>query len=102
MNNIQARSLPFKNQQQAFLEQQIVRAMQMLQQNELDESDRVIGSVLKIQPKNAQALFCKGLIADNRRLFLDSAKCFTKAIKIQKSSSFYNNRGSVYFALKNG
>jgi tetratricopeptide (TPR) repeat protein len=100
MNNIQASSLPFKNQQQAFLEQQIVRAMQMLQQNELDESDRVIGSVLKIQPKNAQALFCKGLIAYNRGLFQDSEKCFTKAIQIQKSPSFYNNRGSAYFALK--
>ena len=87
-------------QQNVYLVQKLRNAQQLHQQGKLEEAQKEYASLLKVQPNNAEVLHGLGLIGYQQGKYQEALKYLNQAIKFKTDSSFYNNRGTVYFALK--
>lgn len=87
-------------QQALFLAQKLAHAQQLHQQGLFNEAKKAYESLLKIQTKNAEALHGLGLIAYVQQKYQEGIKYINQAIQISPEANYFNNRGTVYFALK--
>ena len=87
-------------QQAIFLAQKLAHAQQLHQQGLFNEAKKAYESLLKIQTKNAEALHGLGLIAYMQQKYQEGIKYINQAIQISPEANYFNNRGTIYFALK--
>lgn len=88
------------NQALIYLQNQYGQAMEFHQKGRLDDAEKIYLSIIKLQPKYANAMHGLGLIELGRGKYQESIKWFNQAIKIEKNAAYLNNRGSAYFELK--
>jgi predicted O-linked N-acetylglucosamine transferase (SPINDLY family) len=71
-------------------------SMQHIQLNRLDEAERSLGQILKMQPKNPDALCFLSVVAAYKSNFKEAIKWIDKSIEAgSKNPIAYNNRGNV-------
>lgn len=100
MNNSVFTTRPTLSSQALFLEQKMILAKQLHQQGKLEDAKKGYQALLKIQPKNAQALHGLGLISFVQKKYQEALKYLNQAIQIEQDIHYLNNRGTIYFELK--
>ncbi len=83
-----------------YLQYQYLQALNHHENGRLDEAQRIYQSIVKLQPKFAEALHGLGLIALARSNYQEAIEWFNQALKIEKNAAYFNNRGSAYFEIK--
>jgi tetratricopeptide (TPR) repeat protein len=70
------------------------------QKGQLAEAQRIYEAVLKMQPRNADALHLSGVIASQIKQFERAVEYFDRAIAVNPAgASFYSNRGNALVEL---
>lgn len=78
----------------------LMKAVALHQSGRLEKAEAVYQTLLKINPKDSDALHYLGLIAYQKRNYVDAIKLIEAAIKINRMiSAFHCNLGNAYKAL---
>jgi tetratricopeptide (TPR) repeat protein len=84
----------------AYLQKQYSEALNHHQNGRLEDAEKIYQSIIKLQPRHADALHGLGLIDLFRGKPQEAIKWFNQALKIEKNATYFNNRGSAYFEIK--
>ena len=84
----------------AYLQKQYSEALNHHQNGRLEDAEKIYQSIIKLQPRHADALHGLGLIDLFRGKPQEAIKWFNQALKIEKNAAYFNNRGSAYFEIK--
>jgi len=87
--------------QHSQIPQMLQQAIRYHQAGQLEQAETIYHNILKIQPKEANALNFLGVIAYQRKNYDAAVELISKAIKINSSIlGFHNNLGNVFKELK--